>query len=245
MTYTIFHLRLIRAVAVVAFIGICHGAAPIAFADAPSRSPTVLDARLHLERITTEPELVTPTGICFDRRGRLLVIESHTHMRPKDYVGPPADRIRLIEDTDGDGRVDRWSTFHEGLHQAMNVQQHANGSVYVVTRSSLVRLTDRDGDGQAEGQTEIVRLESKCTYPHNGLMGFAIAQDDSLYLGLGENLGEPYRIVGSDGSEFRGGGEGGSLPLPTGRLETPADRHGLLEPVRSLRRPVRAALRYR
>lgn len=203
-------------VAVLAAIVIWHGGvqdgAPTrALADAPSRFPTVLDNRLQLERLAAEPELVTPTGICFDRRGRLLVIESHTHMRPKDYVGPPADRIRRFEDTNGDGRPDRWSTFHEGLQLAMNIQQHANGSVYVVTRAALVRLTDRDGDGQAEEQTEIVQLKTPCTYPHNGLMGFAIRQDGMLLLGLGENLGEPYRMVGSDGTELHGGGEGGSI----------------------------------
>ncbi len=175
------------------------------------RPPAVLDDRLQLERLAAQPQIVTPTGACFDRRGRLLVIESHTHMRPEGYAGPPADRIRMVEDADGDGRVERWSTFHEGLQQAMNVEQHPNGSVYVLARAALVRLQDTDDDGRADRQTEIVRLESTCTYPHNGLMGLDIARDGTLYFGLGENLGEAYRMVGSDGVEWRGGGEGGSI----------------------------------
>src|SRR6267378_1064392 len=68
--------------------------------------PRSLDARLVFERIAAEPDIVTPTGIAVDRRGRVLVIESHTHFRPAGYPGPPADRIRLFEDRDHDGKLE-------------------------------------------------------------------------------------------------------------------------------------------
>jgi hypothetical protein len=57
--------------------------------------PRALDARLVFERIAAELEVVTPTGIAVDGRGRVLVIEIHTHFRPAGYAGPPADRIRV------------------------------------------------------------------------------------------------------------------------------------------------------
>src|SRR5438105_4655576 len=71
--------------------------------------PRVVDARYKLEQIAREPQIVTPIGMAFDRKGRLLVVESHTHQRPKDYVGPVGDRIRMIADSDGDGRLDKWT----------------------------------------------------------------------------------------------------------------------------------------
>jgi hypothetical protein len=52
--------------------------------------PRVLDPRLVFEQIAREPQIVTPTGLAVDARGRVLVIESHTHFRPKDYTGPPS-----------------------------------------------------------------------------------------------------------------------------------------------------------
>ena len=99
-----------------------------------------LDTRLILERIAAEPVLVTPTGIAVDSRGRVLVIESHTHFRPKDYQGPPADRIRVFEDRDNDGKPECTGTFFEGTEKTMNLAVAPDGAVYVATRSAIYRL---------------------------------------------------------------------------------------------------------
>src|SRR5436305_255685 len=80
-------------------------------ADSP---PQPVDRRLLFERVAAEPEIVTPTGIAVDGRGRLLVVESHTHFPPKDYRGPRGDRIRLFEDRDHDGRPEPSGIFFEG-----------------------------------------------------------------------------------------------------------------------------------
>src|SRR5262245_19775639 len=80
-------------------------------ASAPPRS---IDPRLVFERVAGEPEIVTPTGIAVDGHGRVLVIESHSHFRPKGYKGPPADRIRVFEDRDRDGVPECTGTFFEG-----------------------------------------------------------------------------------------------------------------------------------
>ena len=182
-----------------------------------SALPRSLDSRLAFELIAREPRIVTPTGLAVDSRGRVLIIESHTHFRPKDYVGPPADRIRLFEDADGDGRFERVSTFFEGTKMTMSLAFARDGSLFVATRSALYRLTDRDGDGKADGVSEtrlptpIVRLDTSGDYPHNGLSGFAFDSSDRVYFGLGENLGADYRLIGSDGTTLTGGGEGGNI----------------------------------
>ena len=179
--------------------------------------PKPVDPRLDLERIAAEPEIVTPTGIAFDTRGRLLAIESHTHFPPKDYRGPRADRILLFEDRNRDGRPEPAGVFFEGTKWTMNLGVARDGAVYVATRSAIYRLVDRDGNGRADG-TEggkvpepIVRLDSTGDYPHNGLSGFAFDPAGHVYFGLGENLGVDYRLIGRDGSAFSGGGEGGNI----------------------------------
>ena len=182
-----------------------------------SSPPRVLDSRLVFERIAAEPEIVTPTGIAVDALGRILVIESHTHFRPEGYKGPPADRIRVFEDRDRDGKPECTGTFFEGTRMTMNLAVARDGSVFVATRSAIYRLEDRDGDGRADGTaggtlpTPIVRLDTAGDYPHNGLSGFAFDYASTVYFGLGENLGADYRLVGSDGTTLTGGGEGGNI----------------------------------
>ncbi len=179
--------------------------------------PRPVDSRLVLERIAAEPELVTPTGIAIDHRGRVLVIESHTHFPPANYKGPRADRILLFADRDGDGRPEPAGIFFEGTKWTMSVAVARDGSVYVATRAALYHLDDRDGDGRADGivpgklPEPIVHLDSTGDYPHNGLSGFAFDAAGDVYFGLGENLGVPYRLVGRDGTTHSGGGEGGNI----------------------------------
>jgi putative membrane-bound dehydrogenase-like protein len=175
--------------------------------DASAARPRVLASGYQLELFTDEPEIVTPIGLSFDRQGRLLVVESHTHQRPDAYAGPASDRIRIASDSDGDGRLDRWSTFADGLRHALNVFARLDGGVYVVTRGAVTLLVDVNVDGVADDRLEILRLETTADYPHNGLSGIAIdAESDELVIGLGENFGVPYRLVGADGAAIAGSG---------------------------------------
>ncbi|MEX2113486.1 MAG: PVC-type heme-binding CxxCH protein [Pirellulales bacterium] len=174
----------------------------------PVAVPAVLDPRLKIELVAAEPDLVTPTGLAVDARGRVLVVECHTHFRPPDYQGPPADRIRMFEDADGDGRFEKVGTFFEGTVATMNVGMHSDGSIYVATRNEIFRLRDTDDDGRADERTPIVRLETAGFYPHNGLSGFAFDFDGNVFFGLGENLGSQFKLIGADGSmvsELEGG----------------------------------------
>src|SRR5207247_347115 len=113
-------------------------------------APKAADRRLVVERYAAAPDIVHPIGVAFDRRGRLLVIESHTHFRPANYQGPKHDRIRLLEDTKGDGKADRVTTFFEGTQMTMGIATHFDGSVYLATRSEILRLRDTRDEGKAD-----------------------------------------------------------------------------------------------
>ena len=174
--------------------------------------PRVMVNGLQLEQLAEQPEIVTPVGSSFDNQGRLLVVESHTHQRADGYPGPAFDRIRAFDDSNGDGQLDRWSTYAEGFRFAMNLATHPNGDVYVVTRSDVHLLRDIDGDGQADQNKKIVRLQTTADYPHNGLSGIVVLpQRGELYLGLGENSGAAYRLIAADGSTCDGIGGAGKV----------------------------------
>ena len=168
--------------------------------------PKPTSDRYQLELVVSDPEIVTPISLTFDPQGRLLVIESHTHQRPDEYTGPETDRIRLGADTNGDGLIDRWTTFAEGFRHAMNVLARKDGAIYLLTRGSLLLLQDTDNDGVADKQEELLRLETEDDYPHNALGGIAQAADSSLIIGLGENHGMEFRLIGSDGKVITGTG---------------------------------------
>lgn len=176
-----------------------------------SEEPRVLDSRLKLELVAEQPEIVTPVGLTFDHEGQLLVIESHTHFPPDDYPGPRVDRIRRLEDTNGDGRADRFTSFLEGTSKTMSLRRGPDPWIYVATRRQVFRTHDSNGDGSADRREIIATLETDGNYPHNGLGGLAFDNQGNLYFGLGENLGESYTLVGNDGTRLSGGGEGGNI----------------------------------
>jgi putative membrane-bound dehydrogenase-like protein len=177
----------------------------------PLDFPKVLDPELEIHLFATSPDIVHPVGITFDAKGRLLVIESHTHFRPQNYKGPPADRIRMMEDTDGDGKADRFTTFFEGTQATMDIATHPDGSIYIATRNEIIRLRDTNNDGKADENQRIVFLDTKGNYPHNGISGISFDSKGDMFFGLGENLGADFKLIGSDKKVIAGEGQGGDI----------------------------------
>ena len=172
--------------------------------------PTATDPRLVVELVAQEPDIKTPTGIAVDERGRIFVVENNTHFRPANYDGHPTDRILIFEDLGPDGRARKRSTFADGFKDAMSIALFRD-AVYVATRADIFVLKDTNGDGQADERKRIIQLDTKGNYPHNGLSGFAFDSLGTMYFSLGENLGAPYKLIGSDGTTLEGGGEGGNI----------------------------------
>ncbi len=183
----------------------------ITSATAEVKLPTVLDSRLELTLIAAEPEIVTPIGIAADQRGRIFVVESHTHFPKADYAGPKSDRVKLFPLPDGDGKRGPATIFAEGFHHAMNLACGPDDRLYLVHRNGVVRLNDADGDGVCESRTPILEMLTPGNYPHNGLGGITFSADGWLYVGQGENLGESFTLKGSDGSAVSGHGDGGNI----------------------------------
>lgn len=177
--------------------------------------PTCLDRSLSIELIAAEPDIVTPVSCRFDSRGRLFVVESHTHFPPENYDGPKTDRIKILDDPDGDGKLDRVRVFYEGTVKTMGLAIARDDSIYLSTRAAILRLRDNDGDDVADETETLIELDTTADYPHNGLSGLLLEEPNSgigtITFGMGENFGEPYRLSGSDGSKQVGGGEGGNV----------------------------------
>src|SRR6185369_9414376 len=202
-------IRFIRRIQVCAVLFCALSLASLAAEEIPP--PRTLDPELQITLFASEPEIVTPIGIAADGQNRIFVVESHTHEVKPDYAGLKHDRVKIFQDTDGDGKPDKISIFAGDLHHAMNIAFSPKNELYLVQRDRVFILHDTDGDDVSESRSTVLTLETDGKYPHNGLDGIAFSPDGWLYVGLGENLGRKYTLKGSDGSEHSGGGEGGNI----------------------------------
>src|SRR5262245_56085163 len=106
-----------------------------------------------VELFASEPDLVNPTAMTFDEKGRVWVTESLEY--PRRDAGPGKDRIKIFEDTDGDGRADRITVFAEGLNIPCGIAVGAGGA-FVTNSPDILFLEDTDGDGRADRQEAVL-----------------------------------------------------------------------------------------
>ncbi len=109
-------------------------------------------AGFRVELVAAEPDLVNPVAMAFDERGRIWVTESFEY--PRHEPGPGRDRIKILEDTDGDGRVDSVKIFAEGLNIPSGIAV-GHGGVWVANAPDILFLQDIDGDDKAD-KSEVV-----------------------------------------------------------------------------------------
>ncbi len=132
---------------------------------------------LEAKLFASEPVVRQPLTMTFDDRGRMWIIqylqyphpaglkpiEVDQYLRTKyDRVPEPpprgtpgADRITILEDTDGDGRVDRSKDFLTGLNLATGLAL-GHGGVFVANAPYLLFYPDRNGDDVPDGDPEVL-----------------------------------------------------------------------------------------
>ncbi len=119
----------------------------------PPRTPAeairamTVPAGFRVEVVAAEPDIVNPVAMTFDERGRVWITESLEY--PRRRPGPGRDRVKVLEDTDGDGKADRFTIFAEGLNIPSGIAV-GHGGVWVANSPDILFLQDRDGDGKAD-----------------------------------------------------------------------------------------------
>lgn len=166
-----------------------------------------LEDGLTIELVASEPQVVDPVAISFDHLGRMYVAEYRDYPLGPPEGEKPLSRVKLLEDTDGDGVYEK-STIFADVPWVQGVLAHGNG--VVVTASPFVYyLEDTDGDGKADVKQELLEgfgfgnPQLRVGHPKRGL-------DQKVYLtngltggnvklpGQDENVAKPVTMGRSD-----------------------------------------------
>jgi putative membrane-bound dehydrogenase-like protein len=166
-----------------------------------------------LELVAAEPMVYDPIAAAFDEDGNLYVAEMRDYpyngSRPVKVAwqknqpqpgGKPLGTVRLLRDTDGDGRFDQSVVFADGLLWAGGIMPW-KGGVFVASSPDIWYLKDTDGDGRADIREKV-------------FTGFGIENQQGMVNSL--IYGLDHRIYGStsvNGGEIRPGHEPAAKPI--------------------------------
>ena len=116
-----------------------------------------LQKGFQLQLVAAEPLLSDPVDACFDENGRMYVAEMHGYpfseeankLNPQGGGLKDAGIIRLLEDTNGDGKMDKSTIFADKLSWPVSVCCY-KGGVFVMAPSELYYFKDTTGNNKAD-----------------------------------------------------------------------------------------------
>ncbi len=184
--------------------------------DDAQRKFTVPDG-YQMRLFASEPEVVNPVAMSWDDRGRLWVLELYEYPLGVKAGVKGRDRIKILEDVDGDGRVDTVKVFADGFSLATGLLV-GNGGVYLGEAPNLWFLEDTNGDDLMDKKTAVLTgfgLEDR----HELMNGFTWGPDGRIYMTHGVFT----RSAVTDPDEKRGDARPTLLTAGVARFE-PATR---------------------
>ncbi len=166
-------------------------------------------ADFDLQLFAAEPDVVKPIYVAWDERGRAWVVEARDYPHGLVNEGEPGKAdIKICEDTDGDGRADKFTIFADKLNLATSLV-FVNGGVIVSEARHMLFLKDTDGDDKADVREAI-------------LPGWGTGDTHAMQSNLGRGFDNwLYGAVGY--SNFRGNVGGKDLQFGQGVFRFKAD----------------------
>ncbi len=166
-----------------------------------------------LELVAAEPHVGDPVDACFDEFGRMFVAEMHgypfshepTKLNPEGGGKKDAGIIRMLQDTDGDGRMDKSVVFADKISWPTSVCCY-NGGVFVIAPEYLYYFKDTDGDDIADVR-EVVLSGFGRGNVQSVTNGLKWDLDNRIYFAAGRNPKELVHrdepLTAGNGSDLR------------------------------------------
>ena len=143
---------------------------------------------------------------------RLAMYRRWAHRFPggADYFTRESDRVRLLTDTDHDGRADTATVFAGGFNDPLDGLGTGvlarDGAVYYTNIPHLWLMRDADHDGRADERKALHRgFGVRCSYTGHDLHGLAWGPDGRLYFSIGDR---GYHVVTPEGRTLHDPGGG-------------------------------------
>lgn len=177
--------------------------------DRGARPPAVAEQTMkarpgfQVELVAAEPMVADPVAFDFGADGRLWVAEMGDYPDGVDGQGKPGSRVRVLDDSDGDGRLDRSTVFLDDLSHANSVLAWRDG-VIVCAPPEIFYAEDTDGDGRADERRTL--YDGFGTWnPQHMVNGLKRGLDNWIYCCNGDSeavrsvkTGEVVNIAGKD-----------------------------------------------
>src|SRR5688572_22366595 len=170
--------------------------------ESPALSPDAalksfrLSDDFRIELFASEPHVLSPVEMVFDENGKIYVAEMLDYPEDPPPGKPARSRIRLLEDRDGDGRIDQAVIFADHVLEVSGLQPWKGGLI-VTSAPDILFMKDLDGDGKADERRVLytgfpkVNPEARITNPR-------LAIDNWIYA---SNTGSDGRITSPDHPE--------------------------------------------
>ena len=144
---------------------------------------------LRVELVASEPLIRDPVAFDWDVKGRLWVVEMGGYPNgAAGGSGKGVGRIRVLTDTNQDGRFDRATTFLDGIRFPNGIQLWRKG-VLVTAAPEIFYAEDSNGDGKADVRKTLYKgfVEGNQQHRVNGLRW---GLDNWLYVANGDSGGK-------------------------------------------------------
>ena len=102
-----------------------------------------------ISMFASEPQIYKPLWLAFDERGRAWISETIDYPNELQSLGEGRDRLKILEDTDGDGRADKFTIFADDLSIPTGFI-FSDGGVIVTHSGRTEFFKDTDGDDKAD-----------------------------------------------------------------------------------------------
>ncbi|MBB5352328.1 putative membrane-bound dehydrogenase-like protein [Haloferula luteola] len=138
---------------------------------------------MEISLFASDPDIVNPIFVSWDARGRAYVIETIDYPNNLQAGNLGHDRITICEDTNGDGKADRFVRFAEKLSIPTSLV-FVNGGVLCTNGTQVLFLKDTNGDDKADVR-EVVLDGFHMGDTHAGVSNLRYGFDGWLYATVG------------------------------------------------------------
>lgn len=117
---------------------------------------TQVPVGFEMKLFAAEPDIHKPIHIDWDERGRLWVAETVDYPNMvRENKAEGRDMIKILEDTDGDGKADKFTVFADKLNIPTGFA-FINGGIVVSQAPDFIFLKDTNGDDKADVREKII-----------------------------------------------------------------------------------------